>query len=670
MATSVRGLEDQWTRGAGPWKTARDGDRLYGRGTADNKGQHTINMAAMRAVLETRGKLGFNAKFMVETGEENGSAGVYQVVAANKDAFSADVFIASDGPRVKPDRPTVCFGARGALNFDLVCRLREGGHHSGNWGGALADPAAILCARDRVDRRPHGQILIKEWLPPQITNATREALKGVELDGGPTGPKVDRDWGEPGLTPAEKVYAWNSFAVLAMLSGNPPGPVNAIQPLGQGPCQLRYIAGTDVANVFPALRRHLDAHGFGQVEVLPPPPGNARWLSGQPHRARSPLGGLGTRGDRAGHGREARDHPADGRLDLQRRLHRPPRPAGDLDPAFLCRLLAARPRRAHPDAALPRGAGDDGVALLGSGRGRHAGRRMTRAAALARARAWYNDPGGYFAELAVRVAVPTESQRPERLPELYRYLRKIMAPSFEAQGYAVRIYDNPVAGCGPVLLAHRDEGAALTVLGYGHGDVIRGMEGEWANGRDPWALAFEGDRVYGRGVADNKGQTLAHQGAAAAVMAERGKLGFNHKFIVEMGEENGSRGFRELVQAHGADFAADVYFASDGPRTEIGRPNITLGNRGVVNFDLVCDLRPGGHHSGNWGGLLANPGVLVAQAIAAIGTLAVPVIGTFSSALILGERVGWREFAAMALVCGALATVLVLPALRRGAARR
>lgn len=243
---------------------------------------------------------------------------------------------------------------------------------------------------------------------------------------------------------------------------------------------------------------------------------------------------------------------------------------------------------------------------------------MTREGTISRALDWYDREDGFYAELAARVAVPTESQNPERVPELYRYLREIVEPSFNALGYTCRLYDNPQPGCGPVLLAHRDEGASLTVLSYGHGDVIRGMEGEWGPGRDPWRLSFEGDRVYGRGVADNKGQQLAHQGAIAAVLAERGSLGFNHKFIVEMGEENGSRGFRPLVQAHLADFAADVYLASDGPRTELGRPNITLGNRGVINFDLVCALREGGHHSGNWGGLLANPGILLAHAIASI----------------------------------------------------
>ena len=43
-----------------------------------------------------------------------------------------------------------------------------------------------------------------------------------------------------------------------------------------------------------------------------------------------------------------------------------------------------------------------------------------------------------------------------------------------------------------------------------------------------------------------------------------------------------------------------------------------MGARGAINFDLTCDLRPGGHHSGNWGGLLANPGIMLAHAIASV----------------------------------------------------
>ncbi|MEO1599302.1 MAG: M20 family metallopeptidase, partial [Pseudomonadota bacterium] len=270
----IRGLDDRWTKGAGPWQTARDGERLYGRGTADNKGQHLANLTAMAAVLEARGRLGFNAKFMIETGEENGSRGLREVMEANRDAFMADVFIASDGPRVRPDRPTVSLGARGAINFDLVCDLREGGHHSGNWGGALADPAALLSHAIASIVGPSGKILVPEWRPDGVRPLVRELLSDIALDGGPSGPEIDPDWGEPGLTTPERVYAWNSFAVLAMVAGIPESPVNAIAPFARAHCQLRYIAGTDVAGILPALERHLTAHGHTRVQVVPPPPEN------------------------------------------------------------------------------------------------------------------------------------------------------------------------------------------------------------------------------------------------------------------------------------------------------------------------------------------------------------------------------------------------------------
>jgi acetylornithine deacetylase/succinyl-diaminopimelate desuccinylase-like protein len=245
---------------------------------------------------------------------------------------------------------------------------------------------------------------------------------------------------------------------------------------------------------------------------------------------------------------------------------------------------------------------------------------MTRTTAIDRALAWYDDErAGYFPALAELVAIPTESQNARRAPELRAYLDGPVARRLKDLGYSCRLYENPVEGCGPVLLATRVEDAGLpTFICYGHGDVVLGMEGRWGNGRDPWKLTFEGERVYGRGVADNKGQHLVHLGAIEQILAVRGRLGFNHKVLIEMGEENGSKGLKEIVDANKDDFAADGFFASDGPRTEIGSPNITLGNRGCCTFTLSVDLREGGHHSGNWGGLLANPGIVLAHAIAAI----------------------------------------------------
>ena len=79
-------------------------------------------------------------------------------------------------------------------------------------------------------------------------------------------------------------------------------------------------------------------------------------IRGEPDGSRRPVGAAGAPVDRADDRAKARDHPPDGGLDLQRRLHRHPRPSLDLDPAFLHLLSPARPRRAHPPPALPGGA--------------------------------------------------------------------------------------------------------------------------------------------------------------------------------------------------------------------------------------------------------------------------------------------------------------------------
>ena len=124
------------------------GNRVYGRGTADNKGQHSINLSALAAVREARGgRLGFNAKFIIETGEEIGSPDLRQVCEALREELKADLFLASDGPRLSADRPTIFLGCRGGLRIHLDVNLRDGAHHSGNWGGVLANAATILSAR-------------------------------------------------------------------------------------------------------------------------------------------------------------------------------------------------------------------------------------------------------------------------------------------------------------------------------------------------------------------------------------------------------------------------------------------------------------------------------------------------------------------------------------------
>jgi acetylornithine deacetylase/succinyl-diaminopimelate desuccinylase-like protein len=264
----VRGYDNQWRAGLSPWEIVVEGERWYGRGIADNKAQHTINLAALEEVMKVRsGKLGYNVKLILEMGEETGSPGLNEVCRQYAERLKADLFIASDGPRVNAPTPTMFLGSRGGCNFDLTCHLRDGGHHSGNWGGLLRNPGvrlanAIACL---VDER--GAIRVPALLPDALPNSVRKALASVKLGGGPTDPEIDPDWGEPDLTPAERVFGWNTLEVLAFKTGNPEAPVNAIPGRATAHCQIRFVVGSDDAHFIEHIRAHLDEHGYDDVQV-------------------------------------------------------------------------------------------------------------------------------------------------------------------------------------------------------------------------------------------------------------------------------------------------------------------------------------------------------------------------------------------------------------------
>ena len=265
----VRGIEEQWREGLDPWTIKVEGDRWYGRGTADNKGQHSIVMAALAQVLAERGSHGFNSKLLIETSEEVGSPGLDIFCAGYQDRLAADVLIASDGPRMRPEKADVKLGNRGGIAFDLVVSLREGSRHSGHWGGVLEDPGIILAHALASITTERGKILVDDWLPKSVPKKVTKALKKAEID--PADPTLimPPDWGEAELSVPEKMYGWTSFIILAFITGRPENPVNGVQPDARARCQIRFTADADHNRFIPALREHLDQRGFSQVRIEP-----------------------------------------------------------------------------------------------------------------------------------------------------------------------------------------------------------------------------------------------------------------------------------------------------------------------------------------------------------------------------------------------------------------
>lgn len=267
----VPGDEANWRSGLNPWELSVEGNRWYGRGTADNKGQHSINLAALALVLKARnGRLGYNVKMILEMGEEIGSPGLETVCQQYRDWLAADLFIASDGPRVTASRPTLFLGSRGVFNFSLQVTLRDGAHHSGNWGGLLSNPGIRLAHAIGSLVDANGRILLPALLPPPLSESIRHHLTDLELGNAPGDPQIAPQWGEPGLSAAEKLYGWNTLETLAIVSGNPDKPAHAIPPTALAHCHMRYVPGSDVDNFASHIRQHLDQHGFHDVAVVAP----------------------------------------------------------------------------------------------------------------------------------------------------------------------------------------------------------------------------------------------------------------------------------------------------------------------------------------------------------------------------------------------------------------
>ena len=265
----VRGMPERWKSGLDPWRLKVDGDRIYGRGVVDNKGQHLLAIDAMRALIEAQGRLGFNAKILVETGEEVGSPGIRAFLQRHRALCAADVFIGLDGPRQTLFMPEVKLGGRGGVAFDLVVDLRESSHHSGHWGGVLADPGFVLAHALASIVTPKGRILVPGWTPAQVPNSVRQACADIVFEDVPGMPEADPEWGEPGMSKAERIFAWTSVIVLASLTGQPDAPVNAVAGTARARLQVRHTVDVPGSSIVPALRAHLDAQGFGAVRIEP-----------------------------------------------------------------------------------------------------------------------------------------------------------------------------------------------------------------------------------------------------------------------------------------------------------------------------------------------------------------------------------------------------------------
>lgn len=263
------GQAELWMEGTHPWKMAQIGDKLFGRGTADNKGQHTINLMALATVLKQRdGHLGYNVKVLFEMSEEVGSTGLEQFCREHKDALHADLFLASDGPRLNAATPTIFLGSRGVCQFRLRCQTGNGARHSGNWGGVITNAAIRLNHALGTLVSKTGQVLPASLKAPAPQGLAASMMQALPVGGNAGDPNLNNDWGETHLTKGERLFGSNTLEVIALGAGNIVKPVGAIPDSAEAVCHLRIVPGTDWKNLVANLQDHFVSQDMEDIEVI------------------------------------------------------------------------------------------------------------------------------------------------------------------------------------------------------------------------------------------------------------------------------------------------------------------------------------------------------------------------------------------------------------------
>lgn len=264
----TNGQAELWQAGTHPWDISQIGEQIFGRGTADNKGQHTINLLALAAVLEARsGKLGYNVKVLFEMSEEVGSTGLEAFCHAQQEALRADLFLASDGPRLNSATPTIFLGSRGVCQFRLRCETGNGARHSGNWGGVITNPAIRLQHALATLVSANGQILAPCLKAPEPDGVTAKMMQSLPVGGHQGDPQLNPNWGMSHLSVGERLFGCNTLEIIALGAGNIQQPIGSIPNVAEAVCHLRLVPGTDWQNLITNLQKHLVEHGFDDILV-------------------------------------------------------------------------------------------------------------------------------------------------------------------------------------------------------------------------------------------------------------------------------------------------------------------------------------------------------------------------------------------------------------------
>lgn len=173
---------DKWT--TPPFEPTIRGERIYGRGTADNKGPLLVHITAVARLLEKNPNLPLRITFVVEGEEEIGSKNFKTFLKENKDKLRGDFIYMSDNGILSPDQMIVTVGLRGMLAFEIELTGPNSDLHSGMHGGVLMNPLQALAELCASLHTPDGKVNIPGFYDAVVEPEPweREQLKKANLD--------------------------------------------------------------------------------------------------------------------------------------------------------------------------------------------------------------------------------------------------------------------------------------------------------------------------------------------------------------------------------------------------------------------------------------------------------------------------------------------------------
>jgi acetylornithine deacetylase/succinyl-diaminopimelate desuccinylase-like protein len=245
-----------------PFEPAIRNGELYARGSADDKGQVYIHIAAVEAHLKRNGKLPVNVKFLVEGEEEVGSENLGKFVDTHREMLRSDVVLISDTAMFQRGVPSICYGLRGLCYFQIDLRGSSTDLHSGSFGGAVANPGYVLAQILAFMKDRNGKVTIPGFYKDVKPLTARERKEFKRLPHSDR--KYARDIGAPALTgekgysTLERTWVRPTFEVNGILAGfTGEGAKTVIPAVAMAKISMRLVPDQDPDKIAKLFERHM-----------------------------------------------------------------------------------------------------------------------------------------------------------------------------------------------------------------------------------------------------------------------------------------------------------------------------------------------------------------------------------------------------------------------------